>query len=189
MSFYSIESKPIIRSRLVETDGRIFRNTDTAEVINNAVDMKILGWASTGTNREGLYNQNSGNVGIGTVNPQSKLDVVGDVAISTFLDVFSDITTTNGNLVTDIGNVIISDGKLVVKSSAPNPLIGTATLVAGTVTVLTTKASLANSYGFATHKVFAGTPGVLSITTGNGSVTITSSSNLDTSTVNWVLFN
>lgn len=187
MSFYSIEGNPLIRSKLNEYDGRIDRNTDTGNIIADAVNLGILGWAPTGNNREILYNQNSGNVGIGTNNPQSKLDVVGNVAISTFLDVYGNITSTNGNIEVDLGNLVINDGKLIVKQSAPNPLVGTATLVAGTVTVNTTKASLNSCYGFATHKTFGGTPGILRVTTANGSLTITSSSNLDTSTVNWIL--
>lgn len=70
-----------------------------------------------------------------------------------------------------------------------NAKMGTATLVAGTVTVNTT-AVTANSRIFLTSQVDGGTPGFLRVTArvAGTSFTITSSNAADTSTVAWVMF-
>lgn len=70
-----------------------------------------------------------------------------------------------------------------------NAKMGTATLVAGTVTVNTT-AVTANSRIFLTSQTDGGTPGFQRITarTAGTSFTITSSSATDTSTIAWILF-
>jgi hypothetical protein len=188
MSFYSIEGNPLIRTRLLENGGRIDRHTDTANIISDAIVMGILGWAPTGTDNQNLYNQNSGNVGIGTVDPQYKLDVVGTANVSSTLDCGS-LNVNQGNVIIDLGNLTMTSGKINLCTTAGAQSAGSATLVAGTVTVNTTKASAANSYCVATHRTFAGTPGILRIVPANGSITITSTSNTDTSVVDWVIFN
>ena len=69
-----------------------------------------------------------------------------------------------------------------------NAKMGSATLVAGTVTVSNTSVT-ANSKIFLTSNADGGTPGFLRVSarTASTSFTITSSSLLDTSTVAWLI--
>ena len=81
----------------------------------------------------------------------------------------------------------------VVFANAPTGAagrVGTATLVAGTVTVNTTAVTAA-SVILATAKVVSGTQGILAISaqTAGVSFVITSSNVADTSTVNWTVLN
>lgn len=73
-------------------------------------------------------------------------------------------------------------------SEGTNKCMGSATLVAGTATVSTTKVT-ANSRIFLTSNTDGGTPGWLRVSarTAATSFTITSSSGTDTSTVAWLL--
>jgi hypothetical protein len=92
---------------------------------------------------------------------------------------------TSGS-VTAQGNLVTS-GKLIV----PATVVATsAALVAGTLTVATT-AVTASSKIFLTHATAGGTQGFLRVSAivAGTSFTITSSSNTDTSTVNWFIVN
>ena len=66
--------------------------------------------------------------------------------------------------------------------------IGTATLVGGTVTVITS-ACTSTSYVFLTVKTVGGTQGLLRVAPGTGSFVITSASGSDTSAVQWMIIN
>lgn len=94
------------------------------------------------------------------------------------------ITATNGNLV--LGT---AGNKLSIATGA-NASLGTAVLVAGTVTVSTT-AVTANSKIFLTCGVVGGTQGILSVGTivAGTSFVINSSNAADTSSINWIIFN
>lgn len=105
----------------------------------------------------------TGHTGIGTNAPNKTLDVNGDVQLK---------TAGNG--------LYIAEGA--------NATSGAATLVAGAVTVSTTKVT-ANSRIQLTGNVDGGTPGWLRVSarTPGTNFTITSSSGADTSTVAWVI--
>lgn len=92
-------------------------------------------------------------------------------------------------LATDDAVALQTIGKGFGIKEATNGKIGVATLVAGTVTVNNTNVA-ANSRIFLTAQSLSGTAGILRVSAKvNGtSFTITSSSNTDTSTVNWVIF-
>lgn len=79
-------------------------------------------------------------------------------------------------------------GRGLMIAEGSNAKMGTATLVAGTVTVATT-AVTANSRVFLTAQTLGGTAGFLRVSarTAGTSFAITSSSNIDTSTVAWLL--
>lgn len=88
------------------------------------------------------------------------------------------------------GNLSLTQaGNKIKVATGSNASIGTATLVAGTVTVNTT-AMGANSFLFYQRKTAGGTTGKYSYTQVNGtSFTINSDSNTDTSTLNWWIIN
>jgi len=80
-----------------------------------------------------------------------------------------------------------SGGYLAVKGGAATDIIGSATLVGGTITVNNTNI-LANDNVFVTRSAVGGTPGFLSVSIAAGtSFTITSTNALDTSTVNYFI--
>lgn len=129
----------------------------------------------------------SGGVGVAPAYTASP-SVTGSITAGTTLTATSGaITATNGNLV--LGT---AGNKLSIATGA-NASIGTsAAMTAGTITISTT-AVTASSKIFLTANTLAGTPGTLSapvasITAGTSFV-ITSSSNTDTSTVNWLIIN
>ena len=78
----------------------------------------------------------------------------------------------------------ITGARLALSSQS----IGTATLSAGTVTVLVSGCTT-TSCVFVTYRTVGGTQGILRTAPGNGSFVITSSSGSDTSTVQWMLVN
>jgi hypothetical protein len=84
-------------------------------------------------------------------------------------------------------NLHLAGGGLSVKEGS-NAKMGTATLVAGTVTVSTTRVT-ANSRIFLTAQNTGGTPGALRVSarTAGTSFTVTSTSGSDTSTVAWMI--
>jgi len=94
-----------------------------------------------------------------------------------------------GDINSSTGNILISTiGKGLQVKTGVNSKLGTATLVAGTVTVSNTSIT-ANSKIFLTSNVDGGVPGWLRVSAKvNGtSFTITSSNTLDTSTVAWII--
>jgi len=101
----------------------------------------------------------------------------------------SQVVTYYGNLVTSGSSLKLTgegDG-IYIKEGASAATLGVATLVAGTVTVTTTKVT-ANSRIFLSRKTIGGTPGTIDYTISAGaSFTINSTSGTDTSVVNWFL--
>lgn len=100
-------------------------------------------------------------VGVGKSNPAYQLDVGGNI------------------------RVVAGYGLLI--GAGANARLGKATLVAGTVTISNTTVT-ANTYVFLSRTTASGTVGELSSSvTAGSSLTITSTSNTDTSTLNWLL--
>lgn len=112
--------------------------------------------------------------------------------------VFTSVTATTGDITATLGNLQASDGDLVLGTAGnklriatgANASVGTATLVAGTVTVSTT-AITTNSKVFLTCAAVGGAQGMLSVDNiVNGvSFDIVSSDVADTSDVNWLIVN
>lgn len=97
--------------------------------------------------------------------------------------------TFTGDINSSTGNILVSTiGKGLQVKTGTNSKIGTAVLVAGTVTVPNTSVT-ANSRIFVTSNTDGGTPGWLRVSakTVGTSFVITSSSVIDTSTVAWVI--
>lgn len=96
------------------------------------------------------------------------------------------LTTTKNFAAEDLISNTAGKGLKIKEGS--NAKMGTATLIAGATTVLTT-AVTANSRIFLTAQVSGGTVGTIYISarTGGTSFTITSTSNSDTSTVAWLI--
>jgi len=117
----------------------------------------------------------TGNVGIGAVATSDTLNVGGTITAS------SDVTL-NGDL------AVQASGKGIgVRASAVTDMMGTATLVAGTVTVANTGIRT-NDKIFLTRATTGGTEGHLSYTIINAtSFTINSSAGADTSNINWLV--
>lgn len=89
------------------------------------------------------------------------------------------VTATDGDLIAS------KAGKGVSIKEGANARMGAATLVAGTVTVATTAVATGDRI-FLTRATTGGTVGHLSYTISNGvSFTINSTSNTETSTINW----
>jgi hypothetical protein len=84
----------------------------------------------------------------------------------------------------------ISPNKIILPTAGAAPTAGTATLVAGTVTVSTT-AVTAGSKVLVSANTVSGTQGFLNVATRTvgTSFVITSSNVADTSTVDWILIN
>jgi hypothetical protein len=108
-------------------------------------------------------------------------------ATTTLTATLGDITATNGNLV-----LSTAGNKLSIATGADASVGTSAAMVAGTVTVNTT-AVTASSLIFLTVNTPGGTQGTLSAPTASivagTSFVINSSSNTDTSTVNWWIVN
>lgn len=102
--------------------------------------------------------------------------------------------TVSGSLVVSNGNLTLGTaGNKINIATGTNASIGTsAAMTAGTITISTT-AVTANSKIFLTVNTVGGTQGTLSAPTGSivagTSFVINSSSNTDTSTVNWWIIN
>jgi len=141
------------------------------------------------------------NIGIGTVTPGWKLHVVGTSVLQGQVEMTDHVTVSGtldaeGLLVANNGFTSVSEAffndKITV-STGPNPIAGTATLVAGTVTVNTNKVAT-NSIIFLTKNTSSGSFGseltASSADIVNGvSFVIKSNSLLETSTVNWFIIN
>lgn len=102
------------------------------------------------------------------------------------------VTATNGDITADNGNLALSSaGNKIEIATGTNASVGVSSaLVAGTITV-NTSAVTANSLIFLTAKTPGGTQGELSVgtITPGTSFVINSSSNTDTSTVQWWIVN
>jgi len=101
---------------------------------------------------------------------------------------YSQSTIQAGALLTSDEDILFTTGKgLKMQGSAANSRIGTATLVAGTVTI-NNNTITANTRIFLTVSTAGGTQGFLSTTRVNGtSFTINSTNAADTSIVQWLL--
>lgn len=104
----------------------------------------------------------------------------------------SSVTATSGNLTASNGNLVLGTaGNKIQIATGTNASVGTSgAMTAGTVTVNTT-AVTASSLIFLTVKTPGGTQGILSVgtITAGTSFVINSSSNTDTSTVQWLIIN
>ena len=99
------------------------------------------------------------------------------------------VDSSTGDVTVPTGNLkITTAGKgLQIETGAVTDRLGTSTLVAGTVTVANTSAVTADKL-FLSRATTGGTTGHLSYTLSSGtSFTINSTSNTDTSTINWLL--
>lgn len=96
-------------------------------------------------------------------------------------------TVTTGDIQTDQGSIgTATAGYGLTIKTGTNAKMGTATLVAGTVTIANTSVT-SNSHILVYHMTQAGTPGWLRVSakTAGTSFVITSSSNTDTSLVGY----
>lgn len=134
-------------------------NNLTLRSSSNATRGKVI-FGNAGTT---AYDDVNDRLGVGTASPTEKLDVAGNILL-----------TTAGN------GLKIKEGT--------NATMGVATLVAGTVTVNTTKVT-ANSRIFITNNTPGGTVGFIHVSarTAATSFTITSSDALDTSNIAWII--
>lgn len=126
------------------------------------------------------------------------LDVLtGDVQIATgdlgvsagSIVAQGDIISLTGNLVSDLGDLVLSGpgSGIQIHGGAATDSIGSATLVAGTVTIANTSLSASDRI-FLSRSAIGGTAGNLTYTIIAGtSFTITSSSGTDTSTVSYLI--
>ena len=138
----------------------------------------------------------------GTANQITKTDTAGTTTFSlpaaitapgsvtattTLTATLGAITATNGNLV-----LSTAGNKLSIATGANASLGTSAAMTAGAITISTT-AVTASSKIFVSHNTLNGTPGAVSAPTASivagTSFDITSSSNTDTSTVNWWIIN
>lgn len=156
-------------------------------------------WGTTSMNFADAYNLVLGtttgtkfgtatNQKIGFFNATPIIQPANTVAIDTLL-VNLGLRASGGMSIfdTDIKANVVGKG-LYVKEGT-NATMGTATLVAGNVTVNTTKVT-ANSRIFLAHQNNSGTIGFVTVSarTAGTSFTITSSSVLDTSNIAWIIF-
>jgi hypothetical protein len=88
--------------------------TDFEGRVGNSWESLTLGnlWKINGNN---IYSSNTGNVGIGTDNPASKLHIVGNVLISGDVNTFGAFSTTN--LLTDSN--VVAMGNIGVRTGTP----------------------------------------------------------------------
>jgi len=123
-----------------------------------------------------------------TVGPSAlngNLSVGGTILGTSTITAATNLVASNGNLILDTAG-----NKLVIATGA-NASVGTsAAMIAGTITIDTT-AVTASSIIFLSAHTPGGTQGVLSVGTvvAATSFVINSSSDLDTSTVNWLIIN
>lgn len=156
-------------------------------------------------NAKGITIDTTGKVGIGVITPSALIHgistteqlrlgynstnyfniVVASTAVATF-----DLTASSGtpyfNFAKDIKLNTVGKG-LYIKEGT-DATMGRATLIGGTIVVLTSKVT-ANSEIFITSNVDGGTNGFVRVSarTAGTSFTITSSSATDTSTVSWII--
>lgn len=143
------------------------------QTLTSVADFRGIEIAADNANAKGIY-QTGGN---------TKNSFVGATGFGA--------TTTPTDKVEITGNLaLLSAGNKIKIATGSNASLGTATLVGGTITVNTT-AVTASSKIFLTYDLFGGTPGSLEVgtITAGTSFVINSSSALDTSDVNWIIFN
>lgn len=156
-------------------------------IIFSTNDYAISTWDGSNTTQRLVVQANTGNVGIGTTTPYATLSITTSATTG---DAFVVATSTKGNLF-KVSNTATTTffGSISVPSTGNAPIVGNATLVAGTITV-NTAAATANSYVLLTRKTSGGTIGTaITYTVTAGSFTITSDNILDTSTFTWFLIN
>jgi hypothetical protein len=155
----------------------------SAQTLTATVLTTLTGEVNINTSGAGVTTINTGGTGATNIgNATGGIAVTGATTITGALGVTGDVTVTSGNLIT------ATAGKGLKVKTGSNAKAGTATLVAGTVSVSNTSV-LATSCVVVCPGVAGGTPGqvyVTSITAATGFV-ITSTSATDTSTVNWVI--
>jgi hypothetical protein len=163
-------------------------------VASGFLHANTAGWSDGGTNtvlRRGLNiaeRTGSTNAPVDAVAPPS--DVAGNLNVGGYLAAASGQSGGAWSIWDGTAkalNVGSAGGGVAIKEGA-NARMGVATLAAGTVTVANTSIT-ANTRVATFRQASGGTPGHLSVTRTNGvNFTITSSSNVDTSVVAWVLF-
>lgn len=130
--------------------------------------------------------QGNMSIGMTAAAPSSGLAVSGNTLLGTSTDNLTDKLQVSGNI------AIVNAGGKIKVATGTNASVGTATLVAGTVTVNTT-AVAAGSLIFVSRNTPGGTTGSLSAPSASivagTSFVINSSSNTETSTVNWWIVN
>jgi hypothetical protein len=168
---------------LVDSDGPILSVLGTANQI-------------TATNVAGVVTLSIPATFIAPGSIASTTTIAAGTALSsgTTITAGTSITATLGNITATNGNLVLgtAGNKLVIATGA-NASVGTsAAMTAGTITIATTAVS-ANSIILVSANTLAGTPGTLSAPAASRvagtSFDIVSSSNTDTSTVNWLIIN
>ena len=91
--------------RQVTNNKALYYNTSTKEITYSDICSQ---WTSTGNN---IYNNNSGNIGIGTNTPSSKLDVNGRAIIR-------DSLYMNGSDISDVSGIYFKDGTYIGHGSS-----------------------------------------------------------------------
>lgn len=177
LSFYEQGADPTTGWQ-VTTRGKILAAASIAYTTANATDVV---WAVklTGNTADQLEIRGDGRLqwGGGTTPPD----------VNIFRDGSTRLHTTNSFVSEGDIQLDVAGGGLNIREGT-NARMGTATLVAGTATVNTTKVT-ANSRIFLDNQALGGTAGFLRVSarTAGTSFTITSSSGTDTSTVAWMI--
>ncbi len=119
---------------------------------------------------------------------------VGSVAAGSTVTAGTSITATAGNITATNGNLVISTaGKKLSIATGANASIGTSAAMTAGAIVVSTTAVTASSIIVVAHNTLGGTPGAVSAPSASiiagTSFAIASSSNTDTSTVNWWIVN
>lgn len=174
--------------------GARFANNTYVSVDSGFLHANTAGWSDGGGNtvlRRGLnIAERTGSTAAPVDALAAPTDVGGNLNVGGYLAANAGQSNGTWNIwdaSADALNLGSAGGGIAIKEGT-NARMGVATLVAGTVTVTNTSVT-ANTRVAAFRQAAGGTLGHLSATKVNGtSFTITSSSNADTSTVAWVLF-
>lgn len=165
----------VLANQINQTGGAngITRGIYLNQTLTAVADFRAIEIACNETDAKGVYQTGAdvkntfvGSTGFGaTTAPTDKVEITGNLAL------------------------LVAGNKIKIATGS-NASLGTATLVAGTVTVNTT-AVTSSSKIFLTHGVAGGTLGILSVgtITNATSFVINSSSGTDTSDINWLIIN